>query len=131
MLCRIPNPAASDSYTNPSFFIFASFQGTSTCKSGSSTLYGCASIVCYMKKIKLNIIKISQIPFSGLKLLPTDLWDLFVTYLIVEICGDVDPKINCLVCKNAATRVQAEVAACSGYRLVSAGFARLNVFFFR
>ena len=91
-LCRIPNPGASDSYTiillNGVFidhFIFASFQGTSTCKSGSSTLYGCASIVCYMKKTKLNIIKISQIPFSGLKLLPTDLWDLFATYLIVEI----------------------------------------------
>ena len=67
-----------------------------------------------MKKIKLNIIKISQIPFSGLKLLPTDFYDLFVTYLIVEICGDVDPKINCLVSKNAATRVQAEVVVCSG-----------------
>ena len=53
-------------------------------------------------------------PFSGFKLLPTDLWDLFATYLIVEICGNVDSKINCLVCKNAATRVQAEVVACSG-----------------
>ena len=71
-------------------------------------------IVCYIKKRKLNITKISQIPFSGFKLLPTDLWDLFVTYLIVEICGNVDSKINCLVCKNAATRVQAEVVACSG-----------------
>ena len=67
-----------------------------------------------MKKRKLNIIKISQIPFSGFKLLPTDLWDFFCDLFDSRNCGDVDPKINCLVCKNVATRVQAEVVACSG-----------------